>query len=68
MTRAVVQGQSNTDNLLSANNILNLNQYGFRTNMSTHAVMELTEEISDAKDSKQFAVGVFIDLKRLSIQ
>ena len=68
MKRAVVQGQNNTDNLLNANNILNSNQYGFRTNMSTHAVMELTEEISDAKDSKNYAVGVFIDLKRLSIQ
>lgn len=32
--------------------------------MSTHAVMELTEEISDVKESKNYAVRVFIDLKR----
>ena len=34
--------------------------------MSTsHAVMELIEEISNAKDSKNHAIGVFIDLRKV---
>ena len=33
--------------------------------MSTsHAVMELIEEISNATDNKKHAIGVFIDLKK----
>ena len=51
---------------VNANNISNSNQYGFRTNMSTsHAVIELIEEISNIKDRKNHAIGVFIDLEKV---
>ena len=40
-------------------------QYRFRTNKSTsHAVMELIEEISNAKDGKNHIIGVFIDPRK----
>ena len=57
------------DNFINAKDILNSSQYGFRKAMSSsHAVMELIEEISNATDNKKHAIGVFIDLKRPSIQ
>ena len=52
-------------NFVNAKDILNSSQYGFRKAMSTsHAVMELIEEISNATDNKKHAIGVFIDLKK----
>uniref|UniRef100_A0A672FS48 Reverse transcriptase domain-containing protein n=1 Tax=Salarias fasciatus TaxID=181472 RepID=A0A672FS48_SALFA len=40
-------------------------QYGFRSNRSTAmALMDLAEEIASAIDSKKYAIGVFIDLKK----
>ena len=40
-------------------------QYGFRPNFSTsHALMELIEEITMAKDNNLKTIGVFIDLKK----
>ena len=53
------------DNFINANDILNPSQYGFRKAISTsHAVMELIQEISIATDNKKHAIGVFIDLKK----
>ena len=57
------------NSFLWANNILSSSQYGFRTKLSTSlAVMELIEEITNATDNKKHAIGVFIDLKKHSIQ
>ena len=56
---------SRLDNFISAEDILNSSQFGFHKAMSTsHAVMELIEEISNATDHKKHATGVFIDLKK----
>ena len=53
------------NSFLIANNILSSGQYGFRTKLSTSlAVMELSEEITNATDNKKHAIGVFIDLKK----
>ena len=53
------------DHFFNAKDILNSSQYGFRKAMSTsHAVMELIEEISNATDNKKHGIGVFIDLKK----
>ena len=47
------------------NNILTINQFGFRKGHSTnHAVIALTELVRKALDTGQFAAGVFIDLKK----
>ena len=49
---------------IDKNNILSTSQYGFRTNMSTsHALIDLVEEISTSLDKKKYTLGVFIDLK-----
>ena len=54
---------------IDKNNILSTSQYGFRTNMSTsHALIDLVEEISTSLDKKKYPLGVFIDLKKRSIQ
>ena len=40
-------------------------QFGFRSGYSTtHALLDLTEEIRKAIDDNAFAVGVFIDLQK----
>ena len=40
-------------------------QFGFRKNHSTnHALINLTEDIRNALDNKQFAVGIFVDLQK----
>ena len=45
--------------------ILSSNQYGFRKNYSTfHALVHLYDKISAAIDSKQIALGLFIDLSK----
>ena len=45
--------------------ILSSNQYGFRKNHSTfHALVHLYDKISAAIDSKQIALGLFIDLSK----
>ena len=57
------------DNFINAKDILNSSQYSFRKAMSTsHAVMELIEEISNETDNKKHAIGVFIDLKKAFYQ
>uniref|UniRef100_A0A8C6LUY9 Reverse transcriptase domain-containing protein n=1 Tax=Nothobranchius furzeri TaxID=105023 RepID=A0A8C6LUY9_NOTFU len=53
------------DRFLINEEILNDSQYGFRTNHSTSmALMELTEEISEALDKKNHLISIFIDLKK----
>ena len=53
------------DDFIEKQNLLCDQQYGFRTNRSTSmAVMNLTEQISNAIDNKEFTAGVFIDLKK----
>ena len=49
--------------------MLSTSQYGFRTNMSnSHAPIDLVEESSTSLDKKKYTLGVFIDLKKHSIQ
>ena len=52
------------ERFLNKSDILSTSQYGFRYNMSTHALLELVEEISNALDNKKYATGVLIDLKK----
>lgn len=50
---------------LEANGILTNRQYGFREAHSTClAIMDLIDEISEALDNKEVAVGVFMDLSK----
>ena len=45
--------------------LLNNCQYGFRFQMSTsHALMDLVEEITSSIDANKISIGVFIDLKK----
>ena len=45
--------------------LLNNCQYGFRSQMSTsHALMDLVEEITSSIDAKKISIGVFIYLKK----
>ena len=47
------------------NCLLSDSQYGFRSGCSTsHALLELIEEISSSLDKKKVTIGVFIDLKK----
>ena len=53
------------DTFLNKHDILSPSQYGFRSNMSTsHALLELVEEITSSLDNKKYSVGIFIDLKK----
>ena len=53
---------------MEENKILNDRQYGIRKNRSTYlALLEMTEEITNAIDNKKASIGVFINLKKLSI-
>ena len=50
---------------LDQNEILYNNQYDFRNNHSaTHALIDITEKIRNALDSKYYACSVFIDLEK----
>lgn len=45
--------------------ILTDSQYGFRSGRSTsHALIELTDEITKCIDSKHYVAGIFVDLKK----
>ena len=49
------------DTFLNKHDILSPCQYGFRSNMSTsHALLELVEEITSSLDNKKYSVGIFI--------
>ena len=50
---------------LDVNHILSNSQFGFRQKLSTSmALLELTDVISKCMDSKNFTVGVFLDLAK----
>ena len=52
-------------NFINKFQLLNNCQYGFRSQMSTsHALMDLVEEITSSIDAKKISIGVFIDLKK----
>ena len=52
-------------NFLNKHNCIYKKQFGFRQNHSTiHALIDLTEDIRQALDKNEFAVGVFIDLQK----
>ena len=53
------------EQFVDKNNVLSNSQYGFRSSMSTsHALIDLVEEISESMDTKLNTLGVFIDLKK----
>ena len=53
------------DKFIDKFQLLNNCQYGFRSRMSTsHALMDLVEEITSSIDAKKISIGVFIDLKK----
>ena len=53
------------DNFLNRYDLLCPSQYGFRSNRSTsHAILELVEEITNSLDNNTYFIGVFIDLKK----
>ena len=55
------------DSFLLKYNILSPSQYGFRSNMSTsHALIELVEEITASLVNNKYAIGIFVDLKKAS--
>ena len=52
-------------NFLTQHNILNPRQFGFRKSYSTaHALLAITQKLSDALDSGKFAYAVFVDLEK----
>lgn len=56
---------SRCDTFICKYNLYNASQYGFRSGRSTSmALLQLTEELTCALDSKLSTVGVFIDLKK----
>ena len=53
------------EKFMEQNKILSDSQYGFRRNRSTSlALLEMTEEITNAIDNKKASIGVFIKLKK----
>ena len=54
------------DKFIDKFQLLNNSQYGFRSQMSTsHALMDLVDEITSSIDAKQISIGVYIDLKKV---
>ena len=50
---------------LEINNTLSNSQYGFRNNSTTsHALIDLHEQLTNSMDDKLSIIGVFIDLKK----
>ena len=53
------------EQFVNKNKVLTNSQYGFRSSMSTsHALIDLVEEIGESMDNKLYTLGVFIDLKK----
>ena len=53
------------DTFINKHDILSPSQYSFRSNMSTsHALLELVEEITSSLDNKKYSVGILIDLNK----
>ena len=56
---------SRLEAFITKHKLINPSQYGFQQNMSTcHALIDLTDGITQSLDAKQYTIGVFIDLKR----
>ena len=50
---------------LKLNNVLNENQFGFRSNHSSYmALLDLYDRVSKAVDKNEFVIGIFIDLSK----
>ena len=50
---------------LKLNNVLNENQFGFRSNHSSYmALLDLYDKVSKAVDKNEFVIGIFIDLSK----
>uniref|UniRef100_A0A8C6WF21 Reverse transcriptase domain-containing protein n=1 Tax=Neogobius melanostomus TaxID=47308 RepID=A0A8C6WF21_9GOBI len=53
------------DSFINKYNLLSDCQYGFRNNRSTaHALINLTEEVTNHIDNKLYSLGIFIDLQK----
>ena len=53
------------EQFVDKNNVLSNSQYGFRSSMSTsHALIDLVEEICESMDNKLYTLCVFIELKK----
>ena len=54
------------DSFIDKHNILIDSQYGFRSGRSTTmALMELVEQLTSSIDNNNYAIGIFIDLKKI---
>ena len=52
-------------NFLESQNILYINQFGFRKNNSTtNALIQITEMIKESIDNGKYGCGIFIDLRK----
>ena len=52
-------------NFLEEHNILFCNQFGFRkNNLTSLALIQITEKIKESIDNKQYGCGIFIDLRK----
>ncbi|GFV69687.1 RNA-directed DNA polymerase from mobile element jockey [Trichonephila clavipes] len=52
-------------NFINSNNLLNPNQYGFTTKLSTlHPLLRLTEHISEGSQKKKSTGAVFLDIQK----
>jgi len=52
---------------LEGNNILFKKQFGFRSFLTFHSLIALTETIQNSLDKDKFTCGISIDLKKLLI-
>ena len=53
------------DDFINLNNIININQFGFRSKKSTTAaIIKLTDHILRSFDEHKYTVGVFLDLTK----
>lgn len=56
---------SRLEKFIDKHQIINEGQYGFRTKRTTSmAIIEATEEITNALDRKEHTVSIFMDLKK----
>ena len=56
---------SRTYHFLNANKLINISQFGFRSNHSTnHALINITKRIKSLVDTGQYVCGIFIDLEK----
>lgn len=56
---------SRLEKFIEKHKIINESQYGFGTQRTTSmAIIEATEEITNALDKKEYTVGIFMDLKK----